>query len=244
MVRDSLAERKSGVASRTPAPRTCRNRMVCPRRLNPTGRIGSRSGPARLPDPVIPPTRQIRARHPLRRLLPTMGHGSAEEPGRPPRQGCPRDRRIREEIPDVDTRLARRLLDRRRRRTRGRRHHHAGHRRHHSGPARARLDHHARRRHEDVRPGLGGVPQGRLEQPHGHRRPVARLSAHGRLRGLDHRLLGRRALAARSQAARRDDDRPVQPEDRRRPGLPAPADGLLGLHGQPAALHLRRRAGR
>ena len=107
---------------------------------------------------------------------------------------------------------------------------------------RARLADDARRRDEDERPRQRRLPPRRLRRAHDQRRPEPPLPDDGGLRRLDHRLLGARARAPGQAHARRDDAEPVQPRGRRRPVVPAPADGGVGLRRR-RSLHLRRPAG-
>ena len=106
-----------------------------------------------------------------------------------------------------------------------------------------RLDHNRERSRQAERSRHGRLLHRPEHRPDGGRRPNPDLPDHAGIRRRDHRFLGDGPLHAARRPARAGDGVPLQPQDRRRPGLPAPADRRLG-HGRHRAVHLRRPARR
>ena len=106
-----------------------------------------------------------------------------------------------------------------------------------------RLDHHRERSRQAERSRHGRLLHRPEHRPDGGGRPHPDLPDDAGIRRRHHRFLGDRPLHAARRPARAGDGVPVQPHDRRRPGLPAPADRRLG-HGRHRAVHLRRPARR
>ena len=125
--------------------------------------------------------------------------------------------------------------------------HHPGHRPRRRSRLEARrgprLAHHPRRRQPVRRQGHSPLRKRAVHRPDRRGRPDPDLPDDAGLRRGHHRLLRGGALPALPRDAHRDHAIAVRPGDRRRPGLPPPADRRLGLRGE-RRLHLRRPAGR